>query len=923
MSPKVILISLDGATSSIVDRYLANGVLSQNEGLGLLRNKGVGVSNETITPSLTAPSHIAIATGSTAANNDINANSFHLIASPFSQNISGFGAPIGGYDALNPDSPKESANPTAEPLWVGLRDAGKKVVTATFPGGDGVDVKVPGLTNSAIVQSKDVRTVDYTIPFGSFGGVGGKGFSLDASNFSLDPAQAIAGLAALGQQSFSPVKVANLETISSVTGGGGPYNLEVAAIDTTNDSATNYDTLVFFDASKGIVAPSSLPSTGSAFVKASDKKSSQFFFEGSTNKVGTAFYVSNLAPDLSTVRIARYSANYIPRPAESPGVIANVDDINNNVGFWAPQADFRFPERINTGLSAFSDAELEAIYTDQVKSFVNYQTKVALRSIQKNPDADLVMTYIEQPDGSEHQFLLTDSRQPSNFTDPNTIGAGQDPAKVSRYQTYIQAAYQSANAAVQSIIDSVGTDRNGVPKSNIIVVSDHGFAPFHTTVSINNILKNSGDPVLADPNKVRAVNSGPAVNIYINLQGREPNGTVTPQEYVALQQKIINTLQDVADTNPNYSLGDSSTDVFDKIYSRPVPPNPTAQDIIKSTSDFIGQDTGDVFALLNLGYNFDGIQGAGLQRKGDPASTSPILSVPNFYGAHGYDPKRPEMQAIFYAAGPDITNKNITKVRNIDIAPTIDKLLDVPANPTVDGSPIPLSRSSTPGLNLTGTERADFLEGGKSNDTIQGLGGDDTIFGLGGDDTLSGDRGQDLLFGNQGDDSLNGGRGSDTLNGGKGNDTLFGDRGNDLLLGGFGNDFLNGELGSDTLVGVNSNEEKPGLGEIDTLTGGSGSDVFELGNRSRAYYNDLNSSSAGTSDYALITDFNPNEDFIQLKAGLTYLIGASPAGLPTGVGIFIDNDGTPGLTANDEAIGILQNLTSSDVNTIASRFTLV
>jgi predicted AlkP superfamily pyrophosphatase or phosphodiesterase len=923
MSPKVILISLDGATSSIVDRYLANGVLSRNEGLGLLRSKGIGVPNETVTPSLTAPGHIAIATGSTAANNDINANSFHLIASPFSQNISGFGAPIGGYDALNPDGPKESGDPTAEPLWVGLRDAGKKVVTATFPGGDGVDVKVPGLTNSAIVQSKDVRTVDYTIPFGAFGGVGGKGFSLNASNFTLDPSQAETGLKALGRQSFSPVKVANLETINSVTGGGGPYNLEVAAIDTTNDNVTNYDTLVFFDASKGIIGPSSLPSTGSAFVKASNKKSSQFFFEGSTNKVGTAFYVSNLASDLSTVRIARYSANYIPRPAESPSVVANVDDINNNVGFWAPQADFRFPERINSGLSNFSDAELEAIYEDQVKSFVDYQTKVALRSIKQNPDADLVMTYIEQPDGSEHQFLLTDPRQPTDFTDPNSIGAGQDPAKIARYQSYTQAAYQAANAAVQRIIDSVGTDRNGVPKSNIIVVSDHGFAPFHTAVSINNILKNSGDPDLANTNKVRAVNSGPSVNIYINLQGREPNGTVTPQEYVALQQKIINTLQGLTDTNPNYTLGNSSAKVFDKVYNRPVPSNLTAQDIIKSTSDFIGQDSGDVFALLNLGYNFDGIQGAGLQRKGDPASTSPNLSVPNFYGAHGYDPKRPEMQAIFYAAGPDIENKNVTKVRNIDIAPTIDKLLGVPASPTVDGTPIPLSRSSTPGLNLMGTERADLLEGKNSNDTIQGLGGDDTIFGLGGDDTLSGDRGQDLLFGNQGNDNLNGGRGSDTLNGGKDNDTLVGDRGNDLLLGGVGNDSLSGDLGEDTLVGVNNNDPNPGQAEIDTLTSGFGRDLFELGDRNKFYYNDRNSSGPGTSDYALITDFNPKEDFIQLREGQTYLIGTSSTGLPTGVAIFIDNDGISGLSVNDELIGILQNLTSADASTITSRFILV
>ena len=43
------------------------------------------------------------------------------------------------------------------------------------------------------------------------------------------------------------------------------------------------------------------------------------------------------------------------------------------------------------------------------------------------------MIYIEQPDGSGHQFTLTDPRQATDPTDPNSIGAGQNPAKVARY----------------------------------------------------------------------------------------------------------------------------------------------------------------------------------------------------------------------------------------------------------------------------------------------------------------------------------------------------------------------------------------------------------------------------------------------------------------------------------------------------------
>jgi len=688
--PKVVLISLDGATPSLVEEYLSKGVLNPNQGLGLLKKRGImAQQNVTCTPSLTAACHIAIASGSTAARNDINSNSFHLVASPFNQNISGFAAPIGGYSI---DGPTESPDPTAEPLWLPLRDSGKRVVTATFPGGDGADIRVPGLSNSPIIQSASKRTVDYTVPFGTFAGVDAKGFSLSAANFDSASSTTIAQLNAAGKNSYSQVLQASLN--DKFTVGGVNYDIQAAALDTTNDGLVNYDTLVFFDANQGIKpGPFSLPSTGPAYVRASDRTSSPFYLEGSSNKAGTSFYITQLAPDLSRVRIARYSANYIPR---NLAVLADVDDINNNVGFWAAQADYRITERIKpnpstpSGFEEFSDPELEAIYEDQVRTFVDYQTRVALRAISQNPNADLAMVYIEQPDGSEHQFLITDPRQATDPTNPNTIGAGQDQAKIVRYQRYVQTAYRAANNAVQRIINAVGTDRKGTPKSNIIVVSDHGFAPFHTAVAFNNFLRNSG----FDLNKVRAVTSGPAANIYVNLEGREPNGTVSREEYVTLQQQIIQALKGAVETNPNYTLGSESVPLFDKIYSRPVPSELNDPSFGIGTSEFIGQDSGDVFALLTEGYNFDGTQNPVVPRLGDAPSTTPVLSVSNFYGAHGYDPTIPNMSAILYAAGPDIGRGTLAQVRNIDVAPTIDQLLGVKPAATVQGSALNLGRIS-------------------------------------------------------------------------------------------------------------------------------------------------------------------------------------------------------------------------------------
>lgn len=772
MAPQVVLISLDGATDLIVDKYLANGVLDPKTGLGLLKNQGVAATdNETITPSLTAPSHIAIATGSTAVNNDINANSFHQIANPFATNTSGFAAPIGGYDYQSGIDPSESGNPTANPLWLSLRNAGKQVVSATFPGADGVNILS---STGKVLDKKADRTVDYTVPFGTFGGVGGKGFSLTAADFNISNTQAVAGLTAIGKTSYSPVKVAKLETLAAtaLTGGStNSYDLQVAAIDTTNDNVVNYDTLAIFDANVGIKGAASLPVTGSAFIKANDQKSSPFLFEGTNNQIGTAFYTSTLAPDLANVNIARYSAAYIPRPAESPGVIANVDDINKNVGSWAPQPDFRFPERLNTGLEKFSDAELEAIYADQVTTFVDYQSKVLLRSIQQNPNADLVLGYIEQPDGSEHQFLLTDPRQATDFTNPNSIGAGQDAAKVARYQKYVENAYQAANSAVQKVIEAVGVDASGKPNSNIIVTSDHGFAPFHTAVSMNNLLKNAG----FDSNKVRAVTSGSAVNIYINLKGREPNGTVEVAEYLTLQKQVLDTLNGFSDNNPNYVTGAPSTSVFDKIYNREIPATATtANDIINARGAFVGQDTGDVFALLKTGYNFDGTQATPVVRQGDAANLSTVFSVPNFYGAHGYDPTLPEMKAIFYAAGPDISPQQLGSVNNIDIAPTIEKILNVAPASTVDGKAISLSTPSTSSA-VTSGDPTQNLKSGSADDLNLAPTNKQTIFADSVNDLIDG---QDKLFASTKDISI-GGDGDDILFSGKGGNILQGGRGAD------------------------------------------------------------------------------------------------------------------------------------------------
>jgi Ca2+-binding RTX toxin-like protein len=95
-------------------------------------------------------------------------------------------------------------------------------------------------------------------------------------------------------------------------------------------------------------------------------------------------------------------------------------------------------------------------------------------------------------------------------------------------------------------------------------------------------------------------------------------------------------------------------------------------------------------------------------------------------------------------------------------------------------------------------------------------------------------------------------------------DYLRGYSGDDKLIGGEGNDDIAGGDGSDTIIPVNPNVAKPGLGTVDTVTGGTGEDTFILGDVTWIGYDDYNRTTAGTSDYLIIKDFNPLEDIIQL-----------------------------------------------------------
>jgi Ca2+-binding RTX toxin-like protein len=195
--------------------------------------------------------------------------------------------------------------------------------------------------------------------------------------------------------------------------------------------------------------------------------------------------------------------------------------------------------------------------------------------------------------------------------------------------------------------------------------------------------------------------------------------------------------------------------------------------------------------------------------------------------------------------------------------------------------------------------------------------GDDSLVGGNENDNLIGGEGSDSLAGGIGNDTLNGNSGNDSLLGGRDNDVVSGGQGNDVVYGNLGNDSVNGNLDNDVIIGTSGQIANPGLGELDTLSGGTGLDRFVLADSTALYYK-----GTGNQDFALITDFSFTEGDslrdafrrIELKSGINYQVApVTVTSFPKGLGIFDGSD----------LIALVQNLTIADVTKLKGIFTLV
>jgi Ca2+-binding RTX toxin-like protein len=204
---------------------------------------------------------------------------------------------------------------------------------------------------------------------------------------------------------------------------------------------------------------------------------------------------------------------------------------------------------------------------------------------------------------------------------------------------------------------------------------------------------------------------------------------------------------------------------------------------------------------------------------------------------------------------------------------------------------------------LVGGNGNDYLDGGVGVDTLEGGFGNDTLvvddlrdamreFGVenGIAEGISSLSGRDMVISSitldlsdnivdtgkfiedlkasdsAGDINLSGNRLNNSLIGNDYDNKLFGERGNDSLIGSNGNDQLFGDQGDDWLMGSFVTSLKV-TNQIDTLTGGTGSDTFALNAVDGGSTTTLRYTGYGNADYALITDFEIGKDKVSYGTG--------------------------------------------------------
>jgi predicted AlkP superfamily pyrophosphatase or phosphodiesterase len=374
----------------------------------------------------------------------------------------------------------------------------------------------------------------------------------------------------------------------------------------------------------------------------------EFSIDG--HRLGSWIRCLNLKADLSEAVV------YLGAVGSNPGGPAEfVGEIETKIGFWPGEVDN--PNQ-NRGLID------EQVWFEQVERLTGYIKNLTLFNF-KQPEWDLLFTYFPILDDIEHRYLLRDPRQADYDA--------EDGQRRERYARRVEWAYQQIDKTLKELMDAAP------PETNFIVVSDHGMVPTHTAIMINNFLAESGfkvDP--EDQAEVRAQADGASAHIYVNLVGRQKGGIIPREKLDHYVDRIVSACRSLRDPRTN-------DPIFHVVLKR------SELDQLRLND---AERAGDVFVSARPGWSLSPrvlpevpvfvsttFRPDTRKRVAGNKQTEEFLLTGGAnetgLGVHGHISAHREIQAIFFAFGPNVPARLTGPVNGVDLAPTVASLLGI------------------------------------------------------------------------------------------------------------------------------------------------------------------------------------------------------------------------------------------------------
>ena len=185
----------------------------------------------------------------------------------------------------------------------------------------------------------------------------------------------------------------------------------------------------------------------------------------------------------------------------------------------------------------------EDLFLEQCDTIMEERRAMLLRELERTPEG-LVACVFDTPDRLQHMFWRF--REPDH---PANGVHGFDP----EWRDAVDDHYRRCDTVLGDVLDATG------PRDLVMVVSDHGFGSFRSSLHVNALLReagflhlregaSSGRELLADVDwdRTRAYALGMS-GIYLNIRGREGNGIVAADDGPALSEALCGLLESYRD----------------------------------------------------------------------------------------------------------------------------------------------------------------------------------------------------------------------------------------------------------------------------------------------------------------------------------------------------------------------------------------